>query len=167
MKSSTAINEGPYHGNNRLLVGIVLSVLSYWLFAQSLLNMAPDVQTDLGISSGVLSTGVSITGLFSGILIVVAGGFADAFGRVKLTYIGILFNIIGSAALIFASGTGLFIAGRILQGISAACIMPATMALVKTYFQGKDRQRALSYWSIGSWGGQVFAPSSVVQSIVI
>ncbi|WP_430611364.1 MFS transporter [Enterococcus sp. DIV0876] len=156
MKSSTAINEGSYHGNNRLLVGIVLSVLSYWLFAQSLLNMAPDVQTDLGISSGVLSTGVSITGLFSGILIVVAGGFADTFGRVKLTYIGILFNIIGSAALIFASGTGLFIAGRILQGISAACIMPATMALVKTYFQGKDRQRALSYWSIGSWGGSGF-----------
>ena len=47
----------------------------------------------------------------------------------------------------------LLIIGRIIQGLSAACIMPATIALMKAYFDGKERQRALSYWSIGSWGG--------------
>jgi DHA2 family multidrug resistance protein-like MFS transporter len=31
--------------------------------------------------------------------------------------------------------------------------MPATHALVKAHFDGKERQRALSFWSIGSWGG--------------
>jgi len=31
--------------------------------------------------------------------------------------------------------------------------MPATLALMKAYYNGKDRQRALSFWSIGSWGG--------------
>lgn len=51
----------------------------------------------------------------------------------------------------------MLIAGRIVQGLSAACIMPATIALVKAYFDGKDRQRALSFWSIGSWGGTGFA----------
>lgn len=153
MKNPASLTSVSYQGTNRLLTGIVLSVLSYWLFAQSLLNLAPDVQASLGISAGVLSTGVSMTGLFSGIFIVIAGGFADKFGRVKLTYLGIILNIIGSAALVLASGATLFIIGRIFQGISAACIMPATMALVKGYFHGKDRQRALSYWSIGSWGG--------------
>jgi len=142
-----------YQGTNRLLLGIVLSVLTYWLFAQSLLNMAPDVQSDLQISSGVLNTGVSITSLFSGIFIVVAGSLADRLGRVKTTYLGIILNIIGSLALIIANGSLLFILGRILQGISAACIMPATIALVKEYYHNDDRQRALSYWSIGSWGG--------------
>ncbi|HKY44467.1 MAG TPA: MFS transporter, partial [Pyrinomonadaceae bacterium] len=43
--------------------------------------------------------------------------------------------------------------GRIIQGLSAACIMPATLALIKDYFDGKERQRAVSFWSIGSWGG--------------
>src|SRR6185436_18069687 len=43
--------------------------------------------------------------------------------------------------------------GRIVQGLSAACIMPATLALMKAYFDGKERHRALSFWSIGSWGG--------------
>lgn len=49
------------------------------------------------------------------------------------------------------------ILGRVLQGLSAACIMPATIALIKAYFEGEERQRALSYWSIGSWGGTGFA----------
>jgi len=31
--------------------------------------------------------------------------------------------------------------------------MPATLALMKAYYDGKERQRALSFWSIGSWGG--------------
>ena len=31
--------------------------------------------------------------------------------------------------------------------------MPSTIALMKAYFEGADRQRALSFWSIGSWGG--------------
>jgi DHA2 family multidrug resistance protein-like MFS transporter len=156
MMKASVVETPTYKGTNKLLIGIVLSVLTYWLFAQSLLNIAPDVQQDLGISSGILNIGISMTGLFSGIFIVVAGGLADKLGRMKLTYIGLALSVVGSALLVFANGPALFITGRILQGLSAACIMPATMALVKTYYDGKDRQRALSFWSIGSWGGSGF-----------
>src|SRR5690606_4814540 len=51
----------------------------------------------------------------------------------------------------------LLVIGRVIQGISAAFIMPSTIALIKAYFDGPDRQRALSFWSIGSWGGSGFA----------
>ncbi len=37
--------------------------------------------------------------------------------------------------------------------------MPSTIALVKEYYEGADRQRALSFWSIGSWGGTGFVHS--------
>ena len=50
----------------------------------------------------------------------------------------------------------MLLGGRAIQGLSAACIMPSTMALIKSYYEGKDRQRALSFWSIGSWGGSGF-----------
>ena len=30
-----------FKGDNRLLVGIIISVLTFWLFAQSLLNIVP------------------------------------------------------------------------------------------------------------------------------
>lgn len=59
----------------------------------------------------------------------------------------------GSLLIIITDIPAFLIIGRIIQGFSAACIMPATLAIVNEYYIGKDRQRALSYWSIGSWGG--------------
>jgi len=32
---------GPYRGDDRLLFGIILGVLAFWLFAQTTLNIAP------------------------------------------------------------------------------------------------------------------------------
>jgi DHA2 family multidrug resistance protein-like MFS transporter len=145
--------ETSYKGNNRMMTGIVFGVLTYWLFSQTLINVMPEVQLDMGISLGLLNTAISLTGLFSGMFVVAAGGISDRIGRKKITTIGLLLNIIGSLCLVFAQETALLIIGRVIQGFSAACIMPATIALVKTYFDGADRQRALSYWSFGSWGG--------------
>lgn len=144
-----------YEGTNRLILGIVLAVVTFWLFAQTTLNVAPTMRDDLHITNSESNIAVSITALFSGIFIVVAGGLADQFGRVKLTYIGLALSILGSLLIALSpSGTSMFLlAGRIIQGISAACIMPATLALMKTYFEDNERQRALSFWSIGSWGG--------------
>jgi DHA2 family multidrug resistance protein-like MFS transporter len=144
-----------YHGNNRLISGIVLAVITFWLFAQTTLNIAPAMRADLRISESLNNIAVSITALFSGIFIVVAGSLADRLGRVRLTNVGLALSILGSLLIaISPSGTVVFLmAGRIIQGLSAACIMPATLALMKTYFADKERQRALSFWSIGSWGG--------------
>ena len=144
-----------YRGTDKLIIGIVLAVITFWLFAQTTLNIAPAMSSDLKISHNLNNIAVSITALFSGIFIVVAGGLADRIGRVKMTYAGLILSIAGSLLIVVSpSGTAVFLlAGRILQGLSAACIMPATLALMKAYFDGKERQRALSFWSIGSWGG--------------
>lgn len=105
---------------------------------------------------------MSITSLFSGIFIVVAGGLVDRLGRAKILYLGIWLSIAGSLLIALTPEnlggltSAMLLGGRVVQGLSAACIMPASMALVKTYYEGKDRQRALSYWSIGSWGGSGF-----------
>ncbi|MGZ9583162.1 MFS transporter [Paenibacillus marinisediminis] len=145
--------ESAYIGTNKMIAGIVCGVLTFWLFAQAMVNIVPAVQSDIGISLGRLNTAISLTSLFSGMFIVAAGGLADKIGRKKITYIGFILSIIGSLMLVLAQGAGLLIIGRIIQGLSAACIMPATIALIKAYCKGPDRQRALSYWSIGSWGG--------------
>lgn len=142
-----------YKGTNKLITGIVFGVITFWLFAQAMVNVVPAVQSDLGITYGTLNIAISLTALFSGLFIVAAGGIADKIGRKKITYVGLVLSVIGSLCLVFAQGATLLIIGRVIQGISAACIMPATIALMKAYFEGKERQRALSYWSIGSWGG--------------
>lgn len=152
-----------YQGTEKLLWGIVLAVLTFWLFAGTAGTIAPAMMADINagratpvVDAASMNLAVSITALFSGLFIVLFGGFADRFGRVRVTLVGIVLGIVGSVLLVLATGPAalpLLIAGRAIQGLSAACVMPASMALVKTYWDGAGRQRAVSMWSIGSWGG--------------
>ena len=160
-----------YQGNDKLLAGLVLSIVSFWLFAISLGTVAPAVLLDLNgpyadeaaktwtspvLSPTAMNLAVALTGLVSGLFIVLMGGLADRFGRVRLTMVGNGLNILGCALIVLAGGalaTPMLITGRVVQGLSAACVMPATIALVKSYWDGPARQRAVSMWSIGSFGG--------------
>ena len=155
--TSESNESAGFQGNDKLLLGIILGVITFWLFAQTTLNIAPDMGKDLGVDANAMNTAVSITSLFSGIFIVVMGGLADRVGRIKIVNIGFYLSILGSLLVGFApSGTlasAFLLTGRALQGLSGACIMPASLALVKTYWTGAARQRAVSLWSIGSWGG--------------
>ncbi|HEX6043893.1 MAG TPA: MFS transporter [Pyrinomonadaceae bacterium] len=155
VSTTAAAVPDEYRGTDKLILGIVLAVITFWLFAQTTLNVAPAMRDELRISESLTNIAVSITALFSGIFIVVAGSLADRLGRVKLTYAGLALGVLGSflIAISPADTIAFLMAGRVVQGLSAACIMPATLALMKAYFDGKERQRALSYWSIGSWGG--------------
>ena len=150
-----------YRGTDRLLYGIILGVLAFWLFAQTTLNIGPTMASDLKIETSVMNIAISITALFSGIFIVVIGGLADRVGRVKVVQWGFALNIAGSL-LVGLAPTGalastFLMPGRICQGLSGAFIMPASLALVTAYWDGAGRQRAISLWSIGSWGGSGFA----------
>jgi DHA2 family multidrug resistance protein-like MFS transporter len=42
-----------YEGTDRLILGIVLAVTTFWLFAQTTLNVAPSMAADLRISDSV------------------------------------------------------------------------------------------------------------------
>ena len=155
---NTNAGQAPgYQGTDKLLYGIILGVIAFWMFAQTTLNIAPDMQRELGLDASMMNIAVAITALFSGIFIVVMGGLADRFGRVKVVTLGFYLNIAGSLLIAIAPtgelASAFLMVGRALQGLSAACIMPASLALVKTYWDGPARQRAVSLWSIGSWGG--------------
>lgn len=141
----------------QLLTGIVLSVLTFWLFAQAITVGVPNIIESLGMPAESVNFGLSLTALFSGIFITVAGGFADKIGRLKITYLGIFLSILSSLLLLLAQGETLFVIGRVISGMPAACIMPATMGLLKDNFEGAERQRAVTWWSIGSWGGTALA----------
>lgn len=78
-----------YQGTDRLLLGIVLAVVTFWLFAGTAGTVAPaimeDVNTDREIvDAASMNLAVSVTALFSGLFIVLMGGTADRIGRVKI-----------------------------------------------------------------------------------
>ncbi|MEL4358752.1 MULTISPECIES: MFS transporter [unclassified Luteococcus] len=162
-----------FRGNEKLLWGIVLGVTTFWLFAGTTGTVARNMLAEINgpttapgqwanphVSVNQMNLAVSITALFSGLFIVLMGGLADKLGRVKVAITGNVLGLVGSLLVVLASGSlalPLLLTGRAIQGLSAACIMPSTMALLKAYWDGPARQRAVSMWSIGSWGGSGLA----------
>lgn len=129
---------------DKWLLGVVIAVITFWLFAQTLLNVIPGIQNALGIELTTANLAVSITSLFSGLFIVIAGGLADRIGRVKILYIGIYLSILGSLLIALtpenmgAFTTAMLLGGRIVQGLSAAAIMPSSMSLSKPSTRAKS-----------------------------
>ena len=150
-----------HQGNDTLLLGLVLAVLTFWLFAGTVGTVAPEILDSINseterVSAQQMNLAVSLTALFSGLFTVVMGGLADRTGRVRMAVVGLLAMILGNVLVVLAAGVvalPLLLVGRAVQGFAAACIMPSTLALVKTYWDGAGRQRAVSMWSIGSFGG--------------
>ncbi|MFA7542263.1 MAG: MFS transporter, partial [Lysobacterales bacterium] len=115
------MQSGGFVGNDRLLLGMILGVVTFWLFAQSTLNIAPDMQRDLGMAAGTMNSAVAMAALFSGIFIVVMGGLADRFGRMRVLVIGFWLSIVGSLLVGLAPaggvGSGMLLLGRAVQGL--------------------------------------------------
>jgi DHA2 family multidrug resistance protein-like MFS transporter len=54
-----------YKGNDKLLFGIILGVLAFWLFAQTTLNINVVMAKDLEMDTAMMNIAVSITSEFS------------------------------------------------------------------------------------------------------
>ncbi|WP_130993775.1 MFS transporter [Klebsiella variicola] len=118
--STVTVSDTPFVGSDRLLVGIVLSVLTFWLFAQSVINVVPAMKSSLDISLETLTLAVSLSALFSGCFVVASGGLADKFGRMRMTTLGLGLSIVGSAMLVGALAAGaVFIRNGMRKGEAA------------------------------------------------
>jgi EmrB/QacA subfamily drug resistance transporter len=94
-----------------------------------------------------------------------AGSLADLFGRKRLFVLGLVVFTIASALCALAWSSGLLIAARALQGLGAAMLFPASLALLVQEFEGPARARA-----IGTWGaviGLAFAAGPLVGGLLV
>ncbi|GAA1038819.1 MULTISPECIES: MFS transporter [Streptomyces] len=111
----------------------------------SVLNVAlPDLGRDLGMSTSALQWAVTAFALPSGGFLLLFGRVGDLFGRRRLFLAGLA--LFGAASLLstLAWDPASFLAGRALQGLGAAAIVPTGMSLLTTTFpEGPARDRAL------------------------
>src|SRR5437764_9223460 len=74
-------------------------------------------------------------------LTLIGGALADVYGKARMLAIGCLLFGLGSAACALAPSTGWLIAARAVQGIAAAIVTPASLALVGATFPRDGRNR--------------------------
>jgi MFS family permease len=137
--TATAAPATSYQGTDKLLFGLVLAVVTFWLFAGTTGTVAPAIMEDIGprfIDAASMNLAVSITALFSGLFIVLMGGLADRVGRVKITLIGVALGVVGSLLLVFAVGglalPLLLIGQYVVLAIIAYCLFGLGLAFYAT-----------------------------------
>ncbi|MGW8972535.1 MFS transporter [Streptomyces platensis] len=111
----------------------------------SILNVAlPVLGRDLGMDQADLQWAVTAFALPSGGFLLLCGRIADLFGRRRLFLIGLGLFTAASVLAALAWSPAVFLAGRALQGLGAAIIVPTGMSLLTTTFaEGPQRERAL------------------------
>jgi len=114
----------------------------------TVVNVAlPALQADLHATITDVQWVIEAYALFLGALILVGGSMGDQFGRKRVYLIGVVSFTAASILCGLANTPRLLIAGRALQGIGAAFLVPGSLAIISATFDGADRGRAIGTWS--------------------
>src|SRR6201995_4317735 len=92
-------------------------------------------------------------------LLIPAGALGDRYGRGRLLLGGLAVFAGGSALAAFASGTGTLITARVVMGLGAAFVMPATLSILNSVFPPKERPQAIAAWSAVTGAGVLIGPT--------
>jgi EmrB/QacA subfamily drug resistance transporter len=92
-------------------------------------------------------------------LLIPAGALGDRYGR-KLSLLGgLTVFALGSTLAAFAGGTGTLITARVVMGLGAAFVMPATLSILNSVFPPRERPQAIAAWSAVAGVGIVIGPT--------
>jgi EmrB/QacA subfamily drug resistance transporter len=119
----------------------------------SIVNVAlPSIKTSLHVSENTLQwVLIAYTITFGGLLLL-GGRAADLLGRRRMFMIGMALFSAASLVCGLAGSIGVLVAARAVQGVGAAIVSPATLAIITTAFEeGSERNKALGIW--GAMGG--------------
>ncbi|MDQ4133442.1 MAG: MFS transporter [Actinomycetota bacterium] len=133
------------------LVMVVMSVAG--------LNVAiPSIQEDLGASASQLQWIVDAYALVFAALLLPAGALGDRFGRKGALLLGLVIFAGGSVVGGLATGATQVIVGRVIIGVGAAFVMPATLSLLTTIFPPQERRKAIAVWAGFAGAGGALGP---------
>jgi len=142
--------------NRKWLALALLSAVQFMVVLDiAIVNVAlPSIQIDLGFSQENLQWVISAYALVFGGFLLLGGRSADLLGRRRIFMLGLVAFTIGSLICGLAWSEGSLIGARAIQGLGAAAISPAALAILMTTFaEGRERNIALGVWgAVGGFG---------------
>ncbi len=150
---------------------ITLMAMCFALFMtvtdDTVLNLAlPQIQVSLGSNVSGLQWILNAYTLPAASLVLTSGTLGDIYGRKRVFLTGVLIFIIASTICGFAPNLPILIAGRVIQGIGAAALVPTSLAIVNdTFPEAKEKTQAIAIWSAVS--GLALISGPVIGGILV
>ena len=153
-----AVEEGD---PRRWLILAIMSLGTLIVFLDlTVVNTAlPSISLDLGATTSDLQWVVDSYVLALAGLLMLAGSIGDRYGRRRWMTFGLVVFGAGSVLAAMATDIETLIAGRAVQGIGAAFVLPATLSIVTNAFPRHERGRAIAVWTAVSGIGIGFGPA--------
>lgn len=128
-----------------LLAGGFMPPVDFFIVNVSL----PSIQTTLGASPAALQLVISGYAGSYAVFLITGGRLGDLYGRRRLFLIGMTIFTIANLLCGLAASSLVLVAGRILQGIAAAMLLPQVLGPARTLFpHQRDLARAMSSYGI-------------------
>jgi EmrB/QacA subfamily drug resistance transporter len=144
------------HSTNPWVVLVLICLAQFMVVLDAtVVNVAlPSIQKDLHLNEANLQWIVNAYTLVFGGFLLLGGRAGDLIGRKRLFLAGIVVFTVASLLNGLATSSGMLIGFRALQGLGAAFISPAALAIITTTFEeGSDRAKALGVWAAIASGG--------------
>ncbi|MDH3753707.1 MAG: MFS transporter [Acidimicrobiia bacterium] len=145
----------PVRDPRRWLVLAVMSLGTLIVFLDlTVVNTAlPAISFELGASTSELQWVVDSYVLALAGLLMLAGSIGDRYGRRRWMTLGLVVFGLGSIIGAVAGDISTLIAGRAVQGLGAAFVLPATLSIVTNTFERDERGKAIAIWTaVGGMG---------------
>src|ERR1700731_4503816 len=114
----------------------------------SVVNIAlPAIQQALHADAASTQWIVNAYLLLLGALVLVGGSAADLYGRRRIFLLGVAIFTIASVACGLAPNISALVASRAVQGIGAALLTPASLAMLGATFDEHERSQAIGIWA--------------------
>ncbi|MFE2869143.1 MFS transporter [Embleya sp. NPDC059259] len=145
--------------------GLILATLCIALFVAMLDNVVvsnalPSIDRDLDAGVSGLQWVMEGYSLVFAALLLTGGTLGDRYGRRRVFLIGLGVFTAGSIACALAGSLPALIAGRAIQGVGGALLLPGSMSIIRHVFTDeRERARAIGIWSGVSGAGLALGPA--------
>ena len=129
-------------------LGAMCFALFMIMLDNTVVNVAlPSIQRDLGATLSALEWTVNGYTLSFAVLLATGGRLGDIFGRRRMFLLGVVVFALSSATAGLAVDTTSLVVSRVVQGVGAALMMPATLSIVTDAFPAHERGKAMGTWA--------------------
>jgi MFS family permease len=142
--------EIPPERRRMVLTACVLASAMAFIDGSALTVALPRLRAELGADLASVQWVLNGYVLALASLTLIGGALADAYGKARMLSLGCLLFGAASAACALAPSVAWLIAARVAQGVAAAIVTPASLALIGATYPRAERNRAIGVWAAAS-----------------